>query len=440
MAAVNEVITKFSFAGSISPLANYNSTLGKSIITLAAFTAGTALAAVATARWITNVTAAIDPLVQLSRQTGEAVGKIQAYGFVASVTGSNVNALSSSVEGLASRIGEAAQGGGEGLQVFSRLGIGIRDMSGRVKSTTQIMEELRSSLVGFSDAEKINFVEKLGIDKSLVQLLSLSSAQMQELLDRANAFGVLTKEQANDAADYNNSLTVLRFGMNALQQQIAVGLAPQMQALADTFSQFLLDNKDLIQNGITLLFESVIQLGKTITNLLPVLALGAAALIAVKIAAIGVNAAFKRMLPVVVITAAILLIEDLIVLFKGGESAIGKWASKFNDFVKVFTGIDIAAGFREGLEWLTNKLSSIYDMFLKIAEFGGKIGSFLPFGGEDRLTPSGSSSSSSTNNSINQNVKIDIVTDSPIAAGQAVASGLQQQLGDAQTQFGVGGR
>ena len=238
MAIVNEVITQFSFEGSTQPLVNYNSSLGKSIGLLASMSAAIIGAAGAMAAFVTSTTQSIDPMIQLSRSTGVAITAIQELGFAASVTGSDAQTLQGSIVGLSEKIGEAAQ---KGSEEFARLGISVRDLSGEVKTADQVLLEIgkRFNELDLSLPEQRSFAQSLGIDPSLVQLLSLTSSELDKTRAKARELGIVTKEQADAAASLNDSMTTLKFGLDGVRNSVAVGLAPQIEDITAGVIDFL---------------------------------------------------------------------------------------------------------------------------------------------------------------------------------------------------------
>lgn len=338
MAIVNEVITQFSFEGSTQPLVNYNSSLGKSISLLASMSAAIVGAAGAMAAFVTSTTQSIDPMIQLSRSTGVAIGAIQELGFAASVTGSDAQTLQGSIVGLSEKIGEAAQ---KGSEEFARLGISVRDLSGEVKTADQVFLEIgkRFNDLDLSLPERRSFAQSLGIDPSLVQLLSLTSSELDKTRAKARELGIVTKEQADAAASLNDSMTTLKFGLDGVRNSVAVGLAPQIEDITAGFIDFLAANREVITNGISKVIEFTTALAKAVTRLAPVITGVIGIFGAWKIASIGLGAVLATAFsPVTIITAAIvglaLVVDDLIVAFNGGKSVIA-------DFFQGFLGVDI---------------------------------------------------------------------------------------------------
>jgi len=334
MAQVTELITKFSFEGSTSPLKDYNSSLGKSVKLLGAMGAALGMAAFAVAKWASGVSQSLQPLFDLSEQTGVAVASIQELSFVAEQSGSSAQALESSLSGLGAKIGEAAQKGSED---FSRLGISVRDANGHVKSTDTILGELGSSFkrLGLSMAEQQGYAEALGIDSSLISMLRQTSAETEKLKQRARDLGItLSPEDIKGLKEYNESIAEMDAAMSGLKNKIAVAIVPELEDLAESFSDLLAENQEWIVEGVEATVELVVDLVDALKRLAPfILATGAAFAVAT-IGTAGFAAALGFLIsPAVLITAGILAIalvlDDLIVAFRGGESVIANFFEEF---------------------------------------------------------------------------------------------------------------
>ena len=353
MAVLNELITKFSFIGSLKPQEGFNRELKQSIGLLAGFSSLVTASAGLMYRWTNSVSEAIDPTIQLSRETGEAVETIQALGYAASVNGSSLDAVSSSLSEVTKRMGEFVRtGGGSAAEVAIQLGLNLRKSNGEVKKASDVMLELNGKLSRFSRAEQTDILDKLGINPSMIQLLTQSDSAISSLMQKAMDLGVVNKEQADQLAAYNDANTTLRFGLKSLQNQIAVGLTPALMDLVDGFTNWLASNKDLIKNISTGFGKAIVTATQFIGRMKWV-ALGAATAFGVwKVATIGLGKALALAFsPVYLITAAIvgvvLAIDDLIVAFNGGKSVI-------RDFILEWTGFDIRPALIAGVEAVKN--------------------------------------------------------------------------------------
>jgi len=368
MAVVNEVVTKFSFQGDLKPQRDFNRGLDSSIKLLAGVAAGITAASGAMFAWANSVFNTIDPMVQLSRETGVAIEAIQELGFVASVNGSDAQALQSSIAGLSRSIGDAARGMGRGKQAFEDLGISIRDSNGQVKTADVMLGELRErfAALGTSMDEQRSILASLGINQGLVQMMNLAGDEMDSLRARAQRLGIVTEEQGDAVAAYNGFLTTLRFGMQGIQNMVAVGFAPMMGDLVERFVELLEANHDLIVNGLTWLGDVITSTMGMLSRMWPIFASVAAGFAIAKIAAIGFGGVMGIILsPVVLITgailAAILIIDDLIVAFEGGQSVIA-------DFFESFFGIDIRPALHAIVDAVKETVALVIEVFTPAGE------------------------------------------------------------------------
>lgn len=343
MAIVNELITKFGFIGNLAPQETFNANLKASIGLLAGMGAAIQGSAGAMAAWFTSIIDGLDPLVQFHRETGLSVEGLQELGRVAELNGSSMEAVTDSIGEMTMRIGEfVSTGEGEMADISKRLGLQFKDAKGNVKDATQTFTELSDKMRGMSQAEKFSVLDKMGIDRSMVQMLSLSREELDKSLKQARDWGVVTTEQADAAAEFNNSLKDLRMGYSSVSTQVALSFLPMLKDIIDGMREWLHANADLIKNGLYHLGEIIFSVAGMIRRLLPLIGLATAGFVIWKIAAIGLRTVLSTIFsPVLLITAAIvgilLVIDDLVVAMQGGQSVIA-------DFFKDTWGIDIVPG------------------------------------------------------------------------------------------------
>jgi hypothetical protein len=488
MAVVSELITEFKFSGSEAPLTKYNAALGKGIGLLAGMTAALAASGVALAKWTTGVLAGEQSLINLASQTGVAVERIQELRYIAEVSNSDIGALDQSLLELSKTIGEAAQKGSED---FSRLGISVRDMSGQVKSADQVLSEIsqRFRSMNLARAEQQSFAQTLGIEPSLITMMNRTSGEMAELSARARELGVLTQEQTTFAMEYNDAMTTMRFAMDGVRRLVAVGLGPELKAMAEDFTDLLTENKDWIVSGLQAAIGVLSDFMEMIGRVWPLLVTGAALFVGLKVATLGWAGALGILFsPAILIAAAIagvlLIVDDLIVAFQGGKSVIREFfmemfgydiqpvlqaivqgfTEAFNKVLDIgqafitsvgaiFSGIGnlLTGNFEEALEdfkrWFTIWVDTLSDLvpdwiknFFAGDTPGATGGAPSPGGGGgNSFLPGGTQALPGVSQSTNQEVTQNIYTSDPVRAGQVAADNLQRQMDDAQTQYNRGG-
>jgi hypothetical protein len=496
MAEINELVSKFSFIGSLKPQESFNKNLGASVKLLAGVGASIIGAAAGFATWTSSIAQSIDPMVQLSRETGETIATIQELGFAASQNGSSLDAVQSSIRELTKRAGEFARtGGGSASEAFLQLGVSVRNSNGDMKTASQIMTELSGTLQGFNKGEQADILDKLGIDPSMIQLLNQSSSEMAALREEARALGTITQEQADAAASLNDANTTLKFGLTGLRNTIGVGLAPIVQGITEGFIDFLVAHKDLIANGVKMLGEAIVILGGFIRRIAPFVLVAAAAFGVWTLATGGLATVMGLLIsPVVIISAGILalalIVDDLVVAFNGGDSVIG-------GFIERLTGFDIGEGMRNAAasikefisisidsfkslfnfignfsfsgiwDGLLNSFLAVFDNIKKIftdftssISFGGAFDSLksslgfnngkdgasgasaqpLGFrGGNNGAIDKGTTNNSSSNSNVEQNNNINVYSSDPMAAGKSVSDVQSNNLREARQYFDRGG-
>ena len=503
MPQITELITKFSFEGSTGPLKDYNRSLGKSIGVLVGMASALGVVAVGLSKWATGISQSLQPLINLNALTGVSVDKIQELSFIAEQSSSSTEALYSSIGGLSAKIGEAAQ---KGSDDFSRLGISVRSANGQVKSTDTVLAEVgnRFRQLGLSMSEQQGFAEALGIDSSLLSMLNRTGAEMASLRKEAQFLGILTDDQVKSAQDYNDAIAAMGFGMDAVKRFIAVGLAPELEAMADDFKDLLAANKGWIIDGIKKTSKAISILIDGLIRLAPFIAAVGAAFLLAKVYTLGFAGVMALVFsPVILIAAAIgsvlLVLDDLIVAFGGGKSVIRDFflsfgfdikpvliaivkdfkamitiisnlgAEIFDSWIKIFSGFgDIFSGnFIDGFDKIGEGFSDMIDGWGKFfkSTFGvifdwakkaimdilpdwvvkligaDSSGSSSAPGTSQALQPGGGVRNNTQSNTVEQIVNMEIRTSDPEKAGSAAADGLQRQLENAQNQTrGRGGR
>lgn len=348
MAVVNELVSKFSFIGDLAPQREFNENLKLSLALLTGFGAAMIGAAGGLVAFVSSNTAAADALTDMSAETGISVESIQELGFAAELSGSNAEAMSSSLAGLSKVAGDAARDLGKGKKAFEELGISVKDASGNVKTADVLFNELRESFarLGTDKSTQKSIIAALGLDSSTLQLLNATSDEVGKLVDQARALGIVTTEQAEAAAAFQDSLGIAKFAVSALTQQIAINLAPATQRITDGFVEFLTANQDLIKGGLQWLGEVIQATAGFFVRMTPIALALAGAFVIAQLATGGLATVMGIVLsPVVLITAAIvallLIVDDLLTALNGGQSVIADFFMEFFgwDIVPVLQGI-----------------------------------------------------------------------------------------------------
>ncbi|MGC6392915.1 tail length tape measure protein [Pasteurella multocida] len=306
---------------------------------------------------------ALDDIHQLSKVTGEAVDKIYQLGKVAEVNGSSSEAAQASIKGLSKAIGEAAVGIGRGAKAFEDYGLKAKDAEGNVKDSITIMGELSDKMQSMSEQEQIAMLSKLGIDESMIQTLRLGKQELAELMAERDkmTLGVGTKENAQIAADFKDSLADLSQMIKAVGEYLSLKFAPAIQRMIERFKNWFIVNNDLIKKGLSVLGDSIAWMLDFVTRFINTIDLIVTSTIGWENAIYIVGAALlwlsRTMLlafatnpigwVIAAVTGLFLLIDDFLSFLRGEESLFGEFWGKCV----------------EGIKWANNKWKELLDWF-----------------------------------------------------------------------------
>ena len=347
MAVVNEVVTKFSFKGSLEPLAEFNAGL-KTVVKQSALMATTlASAATGTTVWASKQLDSVAAMRNFARAQGVGVEALQKLRFAATQDGGTVEALDASIAGLNQRLGQfAATGAGRAKLAIEALGLQITDAQGEIRPTVDILKEFADKSRNMAPSKRIALAHQLGIDKSVLNMLEDGAEGLERLMADAEQWGVITQDQADRSNDLSTALGNLRHGIGVLGQRVAISMIPILDDFQVSIKGLIQDQDSWLNKGLRKIGPVMESAVGAIKRLMPIIvALGAAW---------AVSSA-PMLLTAAAIAAVVLIIDDLIVAAQGGESVIAKFFDSF--------GVDIRPILRDAVQF-------VKDLFAEIVTFG----------------------------------------------------------------------
>lgn len=336
-----------------------------------------AAVAVAGAAAITGLTVAStrasDEQGKLADEVGDTVERVDALQFALERSGGSADGMSNSLRSLAIRASEAARGVGGGLEAFNLLGISTSDANGNLKRTSDLMLEVSGRLQGLSRAQQIELAEKLGLSDS-IRLLQQGPDAIRELISEAQELGVTTAEDAQIAADFQDSLTNQFKVIKDISRALSREFVPILKETTDKFVEWWKANRDLVQQKLPEWIDKA-------TMALKLLVIATAAWLAIRlighisalitlfkslsITALAANAAVM-LLPALIAAAVAglaLLIEDIMTFLEGGESFTGDLVKEFPILEDVIRAVASAFEFLAEVAQQTWKVISDFISF-----------------------------------------------------------------------------
>lgn len=221
------------------------------IVSLAKW-AGAAIAAGSVAVAIQRTADKFNDLGDVVSRVGNAtVKELDRLGYVAELTGSDANTATASFENLSRTIGEAAQGIGRGALVFEKLGLSAKDAQGNVKTTTQVLDEIKVKIKDLSKAEQSAYIQRLGLDRSMIGMLTSDTTEIIDQYNkRTEALGINVDETAELGAKYNDAIKVTKRGFDDIITAFVLRVLPSITTAIERVSKLIDENSGLIKSYV----------------------------------------------------------------------------------------------------------------------------------------------------------------------------------------------
>ena len=481
---VAELVGVLGFEFDDKDLKKFDAGMKTAVKTVTIATTAMAALAAGTFAFVSKIAQTNDEIGKMSERLGVSTEELQSWGFAAELGGSSSEAMASSLQNVSTNLSQAARGIGAGVEVFGILGISATDATGKVKNANVAMEEIadRVSNLG-TQAEKLEFLQKLGISADLLLTLDQGSAALRRQRLEAKELGfVLDKNATKTAGDFNNALLKVMKIIQGVASAIATKLMPPITRMMDTFKQLFINNKELLKQNITAFVENlgkafnfVWNIAKRVANIVTVIvnAFGgwknAIGLVTVALVAMNATALFIPLVFLAIGAAIFLMVEDIVAFANGRESALQDlidifpqieapiravidllalsakgWGLVLTDGAAALEGLGIlieqnpSEPIQNAMKWVTDLIDKFSEIKASIAEgFSSSIEATTNFLGiGDSPTPAVKSNSNSavTTNTVNAEIIVNGANQDPKAIAINVREQVQKALSDVTTQ------
>lgn len=300
--------------------------------------------------------AAADKARKASEAMGVSVETYQELAFAAELSGTSIDRLSMAMGRVAKSARDAATGQKKDKEAFDELGVSVKDANGNLKNQDVLLKEIASKFAALEDgttktALAIEFFGRSGTE--LIPMLNAGAEGIEAMQEEARALGlVISEEAARNTEAYNDAVARLNGALSGMRALIFSAVIPVLTDVIQAFVEWWIRTKAAIR--ITDAFKGALQsLSDTLAFLrkhsqeteIAVAALVAAMavahaqqfttaiLAAAKAVRLLGQAAILPAIKLALIAAAILLVilivNDLVVFMRGGDSLIGRLFERF---------------------------------------------------------------------------------------------------------------
>jgi len=206
-----------------------------------------------------------DTSAKTARRMNLSVGAFGELNYWAERNGLSTEEWNGALKALSGRLANAAGGQNKNLaELLGRLGISLRDASGKARMTEDVLGDLALAFEKNIDPLKRNqmaialFGEDAG--NKLVDALSQGKDAMTALREEAKALGLsLSNEDATNAEIFTDSLTNLTRSFEGVRNVIGAKLLPMLTPLIDSFKDWVVANREIIATSIAGAVEKLVR-------------------------------------------------------------------------------------------------------------------------------------------------------------------------------------
>lgn len=365
--ALREILASFGFQVDDSKLKQARASVDSAADSIKGMVAVVGGAAILNGvrNFVTEMTALGDSINDTAARLGMGTTELQQWQLAAKLCGVSADEFSAGVKTLQKNIVDAAAGTGAAKDTFRQLGIEVKNTDGSVRSASEVMRDMARAISDLPEGAKrteamLTLMGRAGF--KLGPMFANGTSGLEELLGELDKLGGGIGEEAiQTLADFDDNMVRWDTATMSVKATLVQALFPSLQQLTVWLTRGVVWFKRLSETS---------NVAKA-----TVLVLGTAAAVA------GAKAMLPWLPFIAGMALAILLVDDLITLFDGGDSVIGSWidsmfgAGKSAEWVKkakawaseLWTELDKADGATAKVKVAFDKIAPVVEEALSVA-------------------------------------------------------------------------
>lgn len=193
--------------------------------------------------------------LKASQRLGTTVEKTTALQHAAHIADVDMVTLANSFKAISQNAVEAANGSGNGAELFRQMGISAKDAHGNIKPVDALFFEFQDRLKGTTNQAQFLDLGVKAFGKSfqeLVPLIKMGSAETKALMEEARKLGlVMSKEDAEAANRFNDELKKMAAASRGLTFTLGKELVPALTTLITGVTS-------LVSSGISTFLKEIV--------------------------------------------------------------------------------------------------------------------------------------------------------------------------------------
>ena len=212
----------------------------------------------------------------MAQVMGMTTTEYQEWDYLLKTVGYSAEQAQGDLSMLAERAMDAAEGVGEGAELFKKLGINVEKSHGVLKSQSELFTEVVDKLSKMTDETERNAIASALLNTTgerLVPILNAASGELETMRQRAHELGVvLAEEDVTALSDLSKTAGEFHAAGEGLQKMIAGKMSPSLENLLDKGTDVVVGLTDALEkSGIIEVFSGLLDIVAAISPLFDVM-------------------------------------------------------------------------------------------------------------------------------------------------------------------------
>ena len=212
----------------------------------------------------------------MAQVMGMTTTEYQEWDYILKTVGYSAEQAQGDLSMLAERAMDAAEGVGEGAELFNKLGINVEKSHGVLKSQSELFTEVVDKLSKMTDETERNAIASALLNTTgerLVPILNATSGELETMRQRAHELGVvLSEEDVTALSDLSKTAGDFHVAGEGLQKMIAGKMSPALENLLEKGTDVVVGLTDALENsGIIEVFSGLLDIVAAISPLFDVM-------------------------------------------------------------------------------------------------------------------------------------------------------------------------
>ena len=195
-------------------------------------------------------------LDNFNRLTGLSTQNVQVLGQALAAQGGNAQDAFAAMQKIQDLMASPITGNVGWFGDVAKLGLDPRAIIG-AQDTAEALANIAGAFEKMTPLNQRLAGQALGFDESTIRLLMRGRDAVEQQLDSRGKLGIMTQEQVEDAARLTKATSELNLVFTDMGNTIAGELVPAFAEMAEDFTEFYRNNKELVDSGLEAFFGTL---------------------------------------------------------------------------------------------------------------------------------------------------------------------------------------